>query len=388
MFLKYNIKSFRKCFQFSVSIENKYIKSHNNHFFNNTNNITNAINNTHTTINAINAMNISNYSTMVLDSHSDSLSRKQVAYTSQPKLANNENLTSSKTSSSLKIEDHTNINLNNIIDGKLIASKIKQRLKDEIQKYKNSHLGIPGLALILVGNRQDSTKYVTSKKLTAEEIGMNSFIYNFDESVSNEEILNKIKELNEDRNVHGIVVQLPLPPTLNKKKILDSIHPLKDVDGFQTNTSATALAVMDLLDSKGITIEGKNAVIIGRSMLVGKPIADRLLERNATITICHSKTPIEELKRATKCANIIVSACGVPKLIKKDFLQPECVIIDVGISRMGNEIVGDVDFENCKDICKAITPVPGGVGPMTVCKLMDQTMEAFKKLNNIPTDQI
>eukprot|EP00818_Percolomonas_sp_WS_P007794 CAMPEP_0117435556 /NCGR_PEP_ID=MMETSP0759-20121206/543_1 /TAXON_ID=63605 /ORGANISM="Percolomonas cosmopolitus, Strain WS" /LENGTH=355 /DNA_ID=CAMNT_0005227109 /DNA_START=245 /DNA_END=1311 /DNA_ORIENTATION=+ len=276
----------------------------------------------------------------------------------------------------------------NIINGKHVAASIKQRLKEEVQKIEKSlQVGKPGLALIQVGNREDSTKYVTAKQATAEEIGMNSFIYRFDNDVLDADILKTIEQLNMDTNVHGIVVQLPLPAELDKQLILDAIHPLKDVDGFQTRNSATALAVMDLLDYKNIVLEGKSAVIIGRSHLVGRPIADRLLERNATISICHSHTPLEQIKSLTKNADIVVSACGVPRMIKKDFLKPGCVVIDVGISREGDTIVGDVDFDQCQHVAQAITPVPGGVGPMTVSKLMDATMTAFKRIHNIPLEE-
>ena len=270
-----------------------------------------------------------------------------------------------------------------IINGKEISKKIKNDLKEKIKNYEKK----PGLAIILVGNKSDSEIYVRMKKKACQFIGINNYDYYFDENVNEQYILNKIDELNNNNNIHGILVQLPLPKHFNKDKILNSIKIEKDIDGFHENnvgkltlnkkslTPCTPLGVIRLLNEYNIELCGKNIVVIGKSNIVGLPLSLLLLHREATVTICHSKT--ENLNLITKNADILISACGQPNMIKSNYIKKNVIIIDIGINRIecnnekGYKIVGDVDYNDVIDKCYAITPVPGGVGPMTIAMLLE-----------------
>ena len=276
-----------------------------------------------------------------------------------------------------------------IIDGKKIAEKILNELKSKIKNSKQK----PGLALVLVGNNPASEIYVNFKEKTCKEVGFYCERFNLDKNIGELDLLNLVNNLNQKTNIHGILVQLPLPKQIDEKLIVNCILPHKDVDGFtpvnlgslvSENTilaPATAMAVLHLIESTGINIEGKNAVVVGRSNIVGKPVAMMLLEKNATVTICHSKT--RNLAEHTKKADILVAAVGKPKLIKKEMVKEGAVVIDVGINRVDGKIVGDVDFENVKEVAGFITPVPKGVGPMTIAMLMENTLKAMELAKRI-----
>ena len=271
-----------------------------------------------------------------------------------------------------------------IIDGKRISGKLLGEVKAKISKLREK----PGLAIVIVGENPASLIYVNSKEKMCNELGAYCERYNLSKDTAETDLLKLIDELNDNPKIHGILVQLPLPKQIDGKLVIESIRPEKDVDGFSPlnlgnlavgNTiiaPATPKAVMRMIESTG-KIEGKHAVIVGRSNIVGKPVALMLLEKNATVTICHSKT--RNLGDYTKDADILVAACGVPQLIKKDMVKKGAVVIDVGINRTsGGKIVGDVDFENVKEVASYITPVPGGVGPMTIAMLMDNLLRAMK----------
>jgi len=246
----------------------------------------------------------------------------------------------------------------------------------------------PGLAIVLVGNNPASEIYVGSKEKDFREVEGYCERHNLDKDTSEFDLMNLVNQLNNNQRIHGILVQLPLPKQIDENLITNSIAPHKDVDGF-TSVSlghlfsghgiiapATARAVIHLIESTGIKIEGKNAVVVGRSNIVGKPVAMMLLEKNATVTVCHSKT--RNLAEHTKKADILVAAAGKPKLITKEMVKEGAVVIDVGINRVNGKIVGDVDFENVKEVAGFITPVPGGVGPMTIAMLMENTLKAME----------
>jgi len=276
-----------------------------------------------------------------------------------------------------------------IIDGKKIAGKIIENIKSRIKNSKEK----PGIALVLVGNNPASEIYVGSKEKMSKEAGFYCERYNLDKNISEIDLLKLIMELNNNSKIHGILVQLPIPKQIDEKLVTNSILPHKDVDGFTPlnlgnlltgnaiMAPATARAVMKLIESTGINLEGKNAVVVGRSSIVGKPAAMMLLEKNATVTICHSKT--KNLSEFTKKADILVVAVGKAKLITKDMVKPGAVVIDVGINRVDGKIIGDVDFENVKEITGFITPVPGGVGPMTIAMLMENTLKAMELAKKI-----
>jgi len=276
-----------------------------------------------------------------------------------------------------------------IIDGKKIAGKIIENIKSRIKNSKEK----PGIALVLVGNNPASEIYVGSKEKMSKEAGFYCERYNLDKNISEIDLLKLIMELNNNSKIHGILVQLPIPKQIDEKLVTNSILPHKDVDGFTPlnlgnlltgnaiMAPATARAVMKLIESTGINLEGKNAVVVGRSSIVGKPAAMMLLEKNATVTICHSKT--KDLSEFTKKADILVVAVGKAKLITKDMVKPGAVVIDVGINRVDGKIIGDVDFENVKEITGFITPVPGGVGPMTIAMLMENTLKAMELAKKI-----
>lgn len=273
-----------------------------------------------------------------------------------------------------------------ILDGKMLRDKIFESLKVKLDKMQQK----PTLAVILVGENPASQIYVRNKKKTAEKLGINSLSIEYPSDISEEELLNKIKELNSDEKVTAILVQLPLPAHINKNRIIDAILPQKDVDGLTPYNlgklfsgeepyvyPCTPKGILLLLDEYNIKLEGKNIVVVGRSNLVGKPVAQMLLKRNATVTMCHSHT--KNLSEITKTADIIVSAVG-KKVIGEKMLKSDCVVIDVGIFRDENgKISGDVDFENVSKTAAYISPVPGGVGPMTIASLMLNTVELARK---------
>ena len=273
-----------------------------------------------------------------------------------------------------------------ILDGKMLRDKIFESLKAKLDKMQQK----PTLAVILVGENPASQIYVRNKKKTAEKLGINSLSIEYPSDISEEELLNKIKELNSDEKVTAILVQLPLPAHINKNRIIDAILPQKDVDGLTPYNlgklfsgeepyvyPCTPRGILLLLDEYNIKLEGKNIVVVGRSNLVGKPVAQMLLKRNATVTMCHSHT--KNLSEITKTADIIVSAVG-KKVIGEKMLKSDCVVIDVGIFRDENgKISGDVDFENVSKTAAYISPVPGGVGPMTIASLMLNTVELARK---------
>lgn len=270
-----------------------------------------------------------------------------------------------------------------LLDGKATAAKIREKVKEKVSKLDKK----PGLAVVRVGDDPASTIYVNKKEKMCLEVGIYSEKHVLDENVSEEELLNLVERLNLDANIHGILVQLPLPKHINEQKVLKKILPKKDVDGFHVVNAgnllqgmkgirpATPKGIMRLLEEYDVDIEGKDAVIVGRSNIVGKPIALMLLEKNATVTICHSRT--KNLEDYTKKADIIVSAVGRPKMITADMVKEGVVIIDVGINRIDGKLVGDVDFENVKDKASYITPVPGGVGPMTIATLLENCLECY-----------
>ena len=275
-----------------------------------------------------------------------------------------------------------------IIDGKKEAEVLREEIKKEIISIKNKTNKSPSLTVILVGDFAPSQIYVKNKEKISKEVGINSNVIKYAKDVSEEEILKKIKELNNDKNVSGILVQLPLPDQISKEKVINLIDPLKDVDGFSpinvgnlasgynAIVPCTPLGCLLLLKKVEKNLSGKHAVIIGRSNLNGKPLAQLLLKENCTVTITHSKT--KNLKEECLKADILIAAVGVANLVKKDWVKSGSVIIDVGINKQGNKIVGDVNFEEVKDKVKAITPVPGGVGPMTIACLLKNTLECFK----------
>ena len=275
-----------------------------------------------------------------------------------------------------------------IIDGKKEAEVLREEIKKEIISIKNKTNKSPVLTVILVGDFAPSQIYVKNKEKISKEVGINSNVIKYPKDVSEEEILKKIKELNNDKNVSGILVQLPLPDQISKEKVINLIDPLKDVDGFSpinvgnlasgynAIVPCTPLGCLLLLKKVEKNLSGKHAVIIGRSNLNGKPLAQLLLKENCTVTITHSKT--KNLKEECLKADILIAAVGVANLVKKDWVKSGSVIIDVGINKQGDKIVGDVNFEEVKDKVKAITPVPGGVGPMTIACLLKNTLECFK----------
>lgn len=272
-----------------------------------------------------------------------------------------------------------------IINGKEIAGEIRANLKKEIAE-KNLK---PGLAIIMVGNNPASEIYVRNKRKACTEIGIKEELYQYSEFVKEEEIINCIIRLNSDPHIHGIIVQSPLPKHLDEDKIMNYIIPAKDVDGFgisslgylasneETFISATPYGIIKLLEYKNIAIAGKNIVIIGRSKIVGRPLALALLNRDATVTIAHSKT--QNLSEITKRADILIVAIGKPEFITSADIKEGAVIIDVGINRVDGKVVGDVDFASCSKKAAYITPVPGGVGPMTIAMLLTNVVESFKK---------
>jgi len=282
-----------------------------------------------------------------------------------------------------------------IIDGKKIAENLRETLKKQIEQIP-SNQPKPGLTVILIGEDPASQIYVRNKEKFANEIGINSKVLRFDSSITEEALTKEIHKLNQDREVHGILVQLPLPKHINSKNIINQIEPIKDVDGFHPinvgNLSSGNDALVPctpygcylLLKEVISDFNGLNAVVIGRSNINGKPMTQLLLKENCTVTITHSKT--KNLKNICQGADILVASVGIAKLVKQDWVKSDCVVIDVGINRIeengSKKLVGDVDFENVKDKVKAITPVPGGVGPMTISCLLQNTLKAYQKINS------
>ena len=287
-----------------------------------------------------------------------------------------------------------------IIDGKEIAQNLRNSLKKEISELKVKYSSIPGLAVVQVGNVAASSVYVKAKTKSANEVGINVIDHHLNESTSQETLLKLIDKLNNQKNVNGILVQLPLPQHIHEQTILDSIHPNKDADGFHPlNVGKLSIASHNdenllipctpygcLLMLKGLKVElsGKNAVVVGRSNIVGKPMAQLLIKESCTTTIAHSKT--KDLPDVCKQADIIIAAAGRPQMIKAEWIKKGAIVIDVGINRIEckingeikNKLVGDVDFQEAEKIASAITPVPGGVGPMTIACLLRNTTIAFK----------
>ena len=293
-----------------------------------------------------------------------------------------------------------------LIEGKKIAANLRENLSKEIQILKEKYHSVPGLAVIQVGKIEASSVYVKAKTKNAREVGIEVFDYQLEEDVTEDYLINLIKELNKKNEVNGILVQLPIPKHINEQKILDLINPSKDADGFhplnvgklsvtEKNDEnllipCTPYGVLIMLKQLNIDLIGKNAIVIGRSNIVGKPMAQLLLKESCTVTIAHSKT--NNLPDVCKKADIVVAAVGKPKMIKGGWIKKGAIVLDVGINRIQeevngevkNKLVGDVDFDEVKNIASAITPVPGGVGPMTIACLLRNTTIAFK--NNKATN--
>ena len=277
-----------------------------------------------------------------------------------------------------------------IIDGKMVASQIKKNIASEVESLRQKTGETPGLAVVLVGDDPASSVYVRNKNKTCKDLGFQSFENILPANTSESTLLGLIDELNKDERVSGILVQLPLPSHISSYKILEAINPQKDVDGFHlenigrlvtgnaTFKPCTPEGIIQLLDHYKVDVEGKNAVVLGRSNIVGKPISLLLLERNATVTICHSRT--KNLSAITKSADILIAAIGKPNFVTDDMVKDDVVIIDVGINRVNDKLIGDVDYQSVSKKASLITPVPGGVGPMTIAVLMANTLQAFKNL--------
>lgn len=280
-----------------------------------------------------------------------------------------------------------------IIDGKALSSVVKDEVRDAVPVLEKKYGRKPCLCVIIVGEDPASQVYVRNKVKAAAYTGMDSKLIELPVSTREDALLRKIAELNEDAAVDGILVQLPLPKQIDEEKIIDAIAPEKDVDGFHPSNVAglwlgkkctvpcTPAGIMRLIDSTGIELKGKSAVVVGRSNIVGKPVAKLLLDRHATVTIAHSRTA--DLGAVTRGADVLVSAVGKAGLIKRDMIKPGAVVIDVGMNRDAEgKLCGDVDFEGCKDKASWITPVPGGVGPMTIAMLMKNTLLCFEQREN------
>ncbi|HCU0839771.1 TPA: bifunctional methylenetetrahydrofolate dehydrogenase/methenyltetrahydrofolate cyclohydrolase FolD [Listeria monocytogenes] len=277
-----------------------------------------------------------------------------------------------------------------IIDGKKLAKEIQEKVTREVAQLVKEGKQ-PGLAVVLVGDNQASRTYVRNKQKRTEEAGMKSVLIELPENVTEEKLLSVVEELNEDKTIHGILVQLPLPEHISEEKVIDTISFDKDVDGFHpvnvgnlfigkdSFVPCTPAGIIELIKSTGTQIEGKRAVVIGRSNIVGKPVAQLLLNENATVTIAHSRT--KDLPQVAKEADILVVATGLAKFVKKDYIKPGAIVIDVGMDRdENNKLCGDVDFDDVVQEAGFITPVPGGVGPMTITMLLANTLKAAKRI--------
>lgn len=279
-----------------------------------------------------------------------------------------------------------------IISGKDISLKIKNQLKLEVDKIQDNYSRLPKLTVILVGDNQASQTYVKNKERGCEYIGIKSEVLKHDANFSEAELLKEIEHLNKDESVDGILVQLPLPKHIDEQKVLNAIDPSKDVDGFHPDNIAnlflgkkslvpcTPKGMLVLLEEIGYDLTGKEVVVVGRSNIVGKPVALLCLHNNATVTIAHSKT--ENLKEVCRRADVLIAAIGKPKFFNRDYIKEGAIVLDVGMNRdENNKLCGDVDFDDVKDIASGITPVPGGIGPMTITMLMKNTLEAFYRRN-------
>tara|TARA_A100001015_G_scaffold124047_1_gene137496 strand:- start:204 stop:1049 length:846 start_codon:yes stop_codon:yes gene_type:complete len=276
-----------------------------------------------------------------------------------------------------------------LIDGKKAAAKLREKLKNEVSQLKTKYNKVPGLTVILIGELAPSQIYVRNKEKSANEVGLKSDVIKYSENVEEKTVLKKIEELNNDLSVSGILVQLPLPKHIDKQKVIEAIKPNKDVDGFHpmnvgnlssgydSSVPCTPLGCYLLIKQIEPNLNGKKAVIIGRSNLNGKPMMQLLLKENCTVTITHSKT--KDLKDECLKGDIIVAAVGIPELVKGDWVKKDAIVIDVGINKTEKGIVGDVSFDEVSKVAKALTPVPGGVGPMTIACLIKNTIECFKR---------
>ena len=277
----------------------------------------------------------------------------------------------------------------NLIDGKKIAAELRNELKVEVDGIKKKFNKVPGLTVVLIGDLAPSQIYVRNKEKFAKEIGLRSEIIKYPKDIQEISVLNKIDELNNDETVSGILVQLPLPDHIDKQKIIERINPDKDVDGFhpynvgnlssgyESSVPCTPLGCYLLIKKVEPNLNGKKAIVIGRSNLNGKPMAQLLLKENCTVTITHSKT--KDLKNECSKGDIVIAAVGIPELVKADWIKKDAIVIDVGINKTEKGIVGDVAFEEVSKVAKALTPVPGGVGPMTIACLLKNTIECFKR---------
>ena len=280
-----------------------------------------------------------------------------------------------------------------LIDGKKVAAELRVELKQEVSELKTKYNKVPGLTVILIGDMAPSQIYVRMKEKAANEVGLKSEVIRYPGTIEEKTVLDKIEELNKDESVSGILVQLPLPKHIDKQKVIESILPSKDVDGFhpmnvgnlssgyESSVPCTPLGCYLLIKKIEPNLSGKKAVVVGRSNLNGKPMTQLLLKENCTVTITHSKT--KDLKAECLEADIIVAAVGIPELVKGDWVKKDAIVIDVGINKTDKGIVGDVAFDEVSKVAKALTPVPGGVGPMTIACLLKNTVECFKRLQKI-----
>ena len=276
-----------------------------------------------------------------------------------------------------------------LIDGKKIAAELREELKQEVAELKTKYNKVPGLTVILVGDMAPSQIYVRNKEKSANEVGLKSEVIKYPDTVEEKTVLEKIEELNNDESISGILVQLPLPKHINKQKVIETITPSKDVDGFhpmnvgnlssgyESSVPCTPLGCYLMIKKIEPNLNGKKAVIVGRSNLNGKPMTQLLLKENCTVTITHSRT--KDLKAECLVADIIVAAVGIPELVKGDWVKKDAIVIDVGINKTDNGLVGDVAFDEVSKNAKALTPVPGGVGPMTIACLLKNTIDCFKR---------
>ena len=276
-----------------------------------------------------------------------------------------------------------------LIDGKKAAAELREELKQEVADLKTKYNKVPGLTVILIGDMAPSQIYVRNKEKSANEVGLKSEVIKYPNTVEEKTVLEKIEELNNDETVSGILVQLPLPKHIDKQKVIETIAPSKDVDGFhpmnvgnlssgyESSVPCTPLGCYLMIKKIEPNLSGKKAVVVGRSNLNGKPMTQLLLKENCTVTITHSRT--KDLKAECLEADIIVAAVGIPELVKGDWVKKDAIVIDVGINKTENGLVGDVAFDEVSKVAKALTPVPGGVGPMTIACLLKNTVECFKR---------
>ena len=276
-----------------------------------------------------------------------------------------------------------------LIDGKKAAAELREELKQEIAELKTKYNKVPGLTVILIGDMAPSQIYVRNKEKSANEVGLKSEVIRYPDTVEEKTVLEKIEELNKDESISGILVQLPLPKHIDKQKVIETIVPSKDVDGFhpmnvgnlssgyESSVPCTPLGCYLMIKKIEPNLSGKKAVVVGRSNLNGKPMTQLLLKENCTVTITHSRT--KDLKAECLEADIIVAAVGIPELVKGDWVKKDAIVIDVGINKTENGLVGDVAFDEVSKVAKALTPVPGGVGPMTIACLLKNTVDCFKR---------